>query len=248
MNHPKNLFTKQASLYRKFRPQYPQQLLEDIATLVPKKQTLWDVATGSGQVAHALAPHFEQVYAIDINPQQLTHAIPKNNIHYSQQAAEQTTFKAQQFDLITVAQALHWLDAPAFYKEVRRVGKKGGILAVWGYGLLQIEPAINTLIQHYYTQVIGPYWHPARQHIDNQYSSIPFPFEEVNMPNCYSIELFWTREELAGYLNTWSSLQHYLAQHTHNPVLDLMEKIKEYWPDKEPKKITFPIFLKVGQL
>lgn len=246
-HHPKKLFSKQASLYRKFRPQYPSQLLEDLLALVPQKQTLWDCATGSGQVAHALAPYFEQVYATDVNQQQLQQAILKENIHYSQQAAEQTSFTTQQFDLITVAQALHWLDAPAFYQEARRVGKKEAILAVWGYGLLQIEPAIDALIQHYYTNIIGPYWHPARQHIDKQYSSIPFPFDEIAMPS-YAIELYWTRQELEGYLNTWSSLQHYLAQHNSNPVVDLMEKIKEYWKDKEPKKITFPIFLKVGQL
>lgn len=38
-------------------------------------------------------------------------------------------------DLITVGQALHWLDVSKFYKEVERVLKKKGILAVYGYGL-----------------------------------------------------------------------------------------------------------------
>lgn len=37
--------------------------------------------------------------------------------------------------LVTVGQALHWFDRPAFYGEVRRVLRPGGVLAVWSYGL-----------------------------------------------------------------------------------------------------------------
>ena len=37
-------------------------------------------------------------------------------------------------DLVLVAQAAHWFDLPAFYAEVARVLRPGGVLAVWSSG------------------------------------------------------------------------------------------------------------------
>ena len=47
-------------------------------------------------------------------------------------------------DLVTVAQALHWFDIQAFFSEVKRVLKNGGVLAAWTYGLLEVNPANNS--------------------------------------------------------------------------------------------------------
>lgn len=38
-------------------------------------------------------------------------------------------------DLISVAQALHWLDVPAFYAQCRKALKHNGIMAAFGYGV-----------------------------------------------------------------------------------------------------------------
>ncbi|WP_211263129.1 methyltransferase domain-containing protein [Thioalkalivibrio nitratireducens] len=50
------------------------------------------------------------------------------------------------FDLITVGQALHWFDFPAFYAEAARVLRPGGVLAAWGYGLMQVSPAVDAAV------------------------------------------------------------------------------------------------------
>ena len=41
---------------------------------------------------------------------------------------------ANSVDLVTCAQAIHWFDRDAFFKEVKRVLKINGTLAVIGYG------------------------------------------------------------------------------------------------------------------
>ena len=48
-------------------------------------------------------------------------------------------------DLITVAQALHWFDQKLFFKEVNKVLKPHGRLAVFGYGMCSIDdPDLDT--------------------------------------------------------------------------------------------------------
>ena len=51
-------------------------------------------------------------------------------------------------DLLTVCQAVHWFDLDTFYKEVKRVLKPNGVLALYGYftPIVKNEPEINQLI------------------------------------------------------------------------------------------------------
>jgi len=223
-------FSTQASTYKKYRPTYPKELYDVLLNLVETKATCWDCGTGNGQVAVELAKHFDQVYASDISQKQLDQAEPKENVSYLLSRAEQTPFSDHQFDLITVAQAIHWFDFNAFYQEVRRVGKQGGILSIWGYGLLRIEPKINDLIDHFYQKIIGAYWSEERKHIDRAYESIPFEFEQIPVRKNLSISTQWTIEQLEGYFNSWSSVQSCKqVQPEIDPVAPTIDAIKKCW-------------------
>src|SRR5437879_2833438 len=106
----KDNFSKRSHLYARFRPTYPRQLFEFLISLVPERQAAWDCGTGNGQVAAVLAGYFDKVYATDISENQIKHAVEKPNVVYKIEAAEQTSFPDELFDLITVAQAVHWFD------------------------------------------------------------------------------------------------------------------------------------------
>src|SRR5688572_5337465 len=135
----KDYFSSQSKAYASFRPTYPKALYDFIFRHVSTKGTAWDCATGNGQVASYLSGYFDEVYATDISQQQLDQADKKKNVFYSITPAERTAFENDQFDLITVAQALHWFDRDKFYAEAVRVAKPNAILAVWGYAMLHIE-------------------------------------------------------------------------------------------------------------
>ncbi len=242
----KDRFSHHASQYAAFRPTYPRELYDFILALVKDKQTAWDCGTGNGQVAHDLSPFFMQVMATDISEKQLENAVRTKNINYSISPAEKTPFAASTFDLITVGLAIHWFNITEFYKEVRRVAKPGAVLAVWGYGLLSITPAIDILIADFYSKTIGPYWDPERKLIDERYQSISFPFEEIPCPE-FTFSLQWTLEELRGYLTTWSAVQKYIREHGTNPVDSLMDSIRPLW-DEHQLKATFPLFLRCGSI
>jgi ubiquinone/menaquinone biosynthesis C-methylase UbiE len=243
----KDNFSAQADIYARYRPGYPAELFDFILAHVKEKQTAWDCGTGSGQTARQLARHFNKVFATDISQKQLDNAYQSSNIFYSVQPAEDTIFSAHMFNLITVSQALHWFNFNKFYEEVKRVAKPDAYIAAWTYSLLTISPEIDELInKEYYEHTLGKYWDEERKHVEEKYSSIPFPFSEINTP-VFKIEYQWTMQELAGYLQTWSALQKYIAVNGHNPLEELMNKINRHWKG-DKMKVVFPLHLRMGKI
>ena len=242
----KDNFSKQSVGYAQYRPVYPQQLYDFILSNVTNKQTAWDCGTGNGQAAKELAKVFDKVYATDISQKQIENAVKGNNIFYSVQQAEQTSFPDNSFDLITVAQALHWFRFDDFYKEIKRVAKPAAVFAAWTYSLLRISKEIDMRIEDHHFNTLENYWDAERKYVDEEYRNIPFPFTKINTP-FFSIEYEWTTEELEGYLNTWSGLQKFIAANQYNPVDELMIRIKSFW-EQEKMKISFPIHLLMGRV
>ncbi len=242
----KDNFSKQAGLYAKFRPTYPSELFDFIVGKTPNTVSAWDCGTGNGQVAAALAPHFEKVFATDISEKQLQEATPKPNIFYSRQAAEQTDFPDHTFDLVTVAQAIHWFHFDRFYSEVRRTLVTGGLLAVIGYGMFRSLPEVDELVADFYRNTVGPFWDPERRYIDDRYLGLPFPFQELDCPQ-FDIRVQWTLPQLTGYLSTWSAVQHFIDHHGTHPVEPLARKLEAVWPS-ELVEVSFPILLRLGKV
>lgn len=242
MKETKDNFSAQAPTYGAFRPHYPEALYRFLYEQILHFNRAWDCGTGNGQVASKLSEKFIQVEATDISQNQLNQAVPKPNISYSLARAEEAIFQDNYFDLITVAQAIHWFDFEAFYPEVIRVAKPGAMLAVWGYGLLQINPEIDVLFFDFYENKIGLYWDAERNLVDEKYASIPFPFAaEIKMPDL-EIIVSWTFDQFIGYMNSWSSVQHYIKKHGHNPVDVFAQTIKHLWPGTDIKQVRFPLF------
>ena len=248
MRQPKDLFSKQAAAYRQYRPEYPQELYDHILKFVKERDSAWDCGTGNGQVAAVLADYFQEVEATDISQSQLKNAIEKENVFYQLCQAEKTHFDDNAFDLVTVAQAIHWFHFEAFYKEVRRVAKPKAVIAAWGYGLFRVNPEVDALVDSFYKNVIGPYWDSERRYIDDDYRSLPFPFREIGDKKNFTIHKQWTRADLEGFLNTWSAVQKYIEVNGGNPVGTFLERLQPVWPAEASMEVKFPVFLKLGQV
>jgi len=243
----KDNFSAHSEAYARFRPIYPPGLVAWLCKLPPKRNTLWDCATGNGQLALALAPYFEQVLATDISKNQLANALQLPNVTYSVQAAEQTDIETGSVDMITVAQAIHWFNFEHFYAEVRRVAKENAVLAVVGYGLIRINDRLNTLIDTFYKETTGPYWDAERRYIDEAYRSIPFPFEEIQAPE-FRMCFRWNVQQLLGYLETWSAVQHYKHAKQEDPMLHIRNALLAAWGENILLDVEFPLFLRVGRV
>jgi len=243
----KNNFSTGSDKYAQYRPTYPDAFFEYLKQALPACSNAWDCATGNGQVAQKLATFFTDVYATDISQSQLDNAVQLPNIHYSLQAAENTSFENDFFDLVIVGQAIHWFDFDAFYAEAKRTAKEGALLVLIGYGNVKITTAIDAVIHHLYEDILGPYWDKERKYIDEAYQTLPFPFEEMDAPtfdNTYQ----WTLAHLVGYLNTWSAAKHYSNKNGHNPVDLVYKQLQQAWGTAPTRAVQFPTLLKVGKI
>ncbi|GAA5039354.1 methyltransferase [Marivirga lumbricoides] len=244
----KDRFSSLAKQYAQFRPGYPDEIFHFIQKEISGTKYAWDCGTGNGQVALKLASFMEQVEATDISEKQLGAATLQPNIRYSRQAAEQTDFPSKHFDLITVAQAIHWFEFDSFYREVARVLKPDGLFVVLGYGLLRVNKEVDEVLDRFYHDIIGDYWDPERKHIENHYQQIPFPFQEIVTPSLVHTTK-WSLEHFLGYLQSWSAVKRYEEEKQKSPVLEFQPLFKKAWGDEQNQySVKFPILFRAGKL
>lgn len=243
----KDLFSQQAAEYAKYRPDYPQALYDFIFSQVKTFDNAWDCGTGNGQAAIALAKKFKHVMATDLSENQIQHAQQRSNITYQVCCAEKTPFPDHYFDLVTVAQALHWFDFDLFYPELKRVLKHEGIFAAWCYDLSRVNPKVDRVIDTFYNTILGPYWDKCRWLIDEKYQTIPFPLKKIDSPP-FAIELAWDLTQYVNYISkTWSATQSYFKQHGFNPIDLILSDLENAWGESaQSRKITWPIYLLLG--
>ena len=239
-------FSRQSAEYARFRPAYPEAFFDWLTAQTQKQESAWDCACGNGQATTALAKRFKQVTGTDLSASQLAHAPTLPNVRWRAAPAEESGLDAASFDLVTVAQALHWFDLPRFWAEVRRVLKPGGVIAVWSYGVFTADdPRVQAACDHYYTEVVGGYWPPERRIVEAGYGSLEFPFEEITAPP-FQMQVEWTLDDLLGYLSSWSATVRYEAARGASPLPQLREDLSAVWT-KEALAIRWPLSMRIGR-
>ena len=242
-----DLFSDKSDLYALARPKYPQALYDFLSSCVLHKDKVWDCATGNGQAAIALAEIFSEVQATDLSEQQIAQATLNDRITYSVQSAEHTNFADNSFDLITVAQAIHWFDFEKFWPEVLRTLKHGGVFAAWGYDWLRISPQIDAAINENILQIIKPYWAKQNQLIWDGYKDIQFPFEKITAPQI-TMNQHWNLPQVLNYIHTWSATRQCMQEQGTKFFDIATKKIEAVWGDaREVKEISMNLHLYVGR-
>jgi SAM-dependent methyltransferase len=192
-----------------------------------------------------LASVFDRVIATDASEKQIANAQPHEHVEYRVAPAENSGIESETIDLIMVAQALHWFDLDRFYAEARRVLKPDGMLAASAYNLLHIDPAIDEVIKRYYYEVVGPFWPPERELVE-QFAGLPFPFHELDPPK-FEITALWDLDHLVGYLRSWSSTQRFIAARGTDPLQEIGHQLRVAWGQPERlRKAIWPLTLRVG--
>lgn len=243
----KDHFSVAAHEYDRFRPGYPDGLIDFLAEAAPARGLAWDCATGTGQAAVALAARFDQVIATDASAAQLRHAVRHPRVRYAVARAEDCGLADASADLVTVAQALHWLDLGRFYPEVRRVARPGAVFAAWTYSLADADPAVDPLVAAFYEQM-SPWWPPERSHVEDGYRNLEFPFRPIDAP-AFEIREAWPLARLLGYFSTWSGVNRCRKETGKDPVESLGRRLAEVWGDPaEPRPVRWPLHLRVGRV
>jgi len=193
-----------------------------------------------------LINYFENVKSSDINGNQIKSGFKHNNIEYSVQNSEKTNYKDLSFDIVCVAQALHWFSSDKYYKEVNRILKEDGIFACWGYSFFKINNEIDKLINETIFDPILPYWAEENKLLWNNYSEIDFPFEKIEVPEIKMIET-WNKIELVEYIKTWSAYKRFIDNNNNDIISNFLDTISGIWKDNEKLEVKMDFTLYCGK-
>jgi SAM-dependent methyltransferase len=240
-------FSGHAGAYARHRPRYPRELFTWLASMAPDRELAWDAGTGNGQVAVALAGHFDRVVATDASSDQLAHAVRHERVEYRNEAAGRGSLPDAAVSLITAGAAAHWFDLDDFYREVRRAGKEGALVALFSYGPRDFEDG-DPILRRFNENVLAGFWPERIQYVHDRYTTIPFPFDEVPAPP-FVMTAEWNLHELLAFLETWSASQRYLQERGTRATDAIAPELARTWGDPmSRRRIECPIFVRAGRV
>ena len=209
--------------YALYRPTYPKALLNMILTFVSKNNgsglnVVVDVGCGSGQSTFFLCDHFKTVIGVDASAAQIANAqkkitqmLPENkyqNIEFKVGNAYNLPVESSSADIITCASCWHWLNPDVFYKEVNRVLKPNGVLAIYGYCANTDLSVGDYHCQKMFTDFIhrmkeAGFWHERFTHCEEKYSAVNLPLNfAATERHEFSMPWNTTLDDFIGYLST----------------------------------------------
>jgi SAM-dependent methyltransferase len=281
--------SEQCEDYAAYRPDYNGDALDHVcdyaaAGLGRRPRAAVDVACGSGQATFTLArtePGMS-VTAVDASPTQVKAGNEgldtcedwdtQDRVQFRLGSAEATGLPAGRADLVVIAQALHWVDAPAFYAEAARLLRPGGAVAVLSY----TWPTIKTGVDEEDSEVMpastaallaaarGPpldaFWDPRRRAVDAGLPGLDPPpdlFEERDRWNTITREP-WLPPGVGAYVRSWSAWSAWARSDSGagavggpaDPSVAVVEAVRAELAGSQPAAgvwVEWPVLVMVGR-
>jgi 2-polyprenyl-3-methyl-5-hydroxy-6-metoxy-1,4-benzoquinol methylase len=208
--------------YVRYRPPYDARMVSEIlsrAALPAEGARLIDLACGPGRLTFAIAEHFADGLAIDLEPKMIAAARLEaerrgvRHIHWSVGRAEDLEAPAGAFDLVTAASAFHRFDQPRVAALAYRWLKPGGAFVTLGEtpamaARANWRSAVTDLVHAYVGEPVqrlqgAPKPTPGEglAHEEQVLRHAGFtPVESRSFETPYT----WTLESLLGYLRSTS--------------------------------------------
>lgn len=223
-------FSSISKEYVTFRPRYPAVIRDAIFAYAStsKLKQAWDVATGNFQLANDIASKVDIVFANDISLEQLQAGIPANNVIPIHSASENIPeIQNNSIDLITCAQAIHWLDLPTFYNEVSRIAAPGAVIALPGYQRPRAKDSGTYKIIEDYYQGLSKYRDPRLAKKDSSYRSIEFPFSDQQFIEA-RVDFEYSAQQIVGYASSSEMVTRAIADTGINPLTKLADQLERH--------------------
>jgi SAM-dependent methyltransferase len=221
LRFPSDLYEGTAPYYDRFRPPYPNALLDDLRQRLPVSGngTLLDLACGTGQIALRLAGDFIEVYAVDQEAESVAYGRNKaeelgsGNVKWIAGTAEEVMLEGR-FELVTIGNAFHRLNRPLVSERVHALLRpRGGLALLWTSGPASgAEPwqrALQCLLVEWTVKVNPPdrvpNWKVVMDRDPHEAVLRRAGFDYVGWFE-FAERRVWTLESLAGYVYSTSFL------------------------------------------
>lgn len=218
---PHDAFAGTANYYLRYRVPYPIVLLRDLVerTGATGEGRLLDLACGPGRVTLALASFFQEVWAVDLEPEMIEVGQKEaarrgvTNINWMVGKAEEVQAASASFTLITIGEAFHRLDQQHVAQQALAWLQPGCCLVSLGnYGVMEGNEAWQRIvadIARRWTSRVSPSVNTAAQpkpgsspeHYESVYRDTGF----VDVASYTFVEEYdWSIETIIGNLYSTS--------------------------------------------
>ena len=142
---------------------------------------------------------------------------------------------------MTVAQAIHWFDFDAYWKEVDRVLKPNGVLAYWGYLWPRVNDRIDSFLVEFRRE-IEDYWPERSHHLHSGYQHVGAPFDRIESPDFFITES-WSSRQYLEHLLSWSGTRYHREASMTDLVSERAVELHSLWGD-EIRAVQWALILK----
>ena len=217
---PAYLFAGTARYYAAYRVPYPRELLDDLRSRARASGSgrLLDLGCGPGRAALAMAPFFQEVWAVDWEPEMIEVGQEEagqrgvTNVRWIVGRAENLEAPPGSFELITIGEAFHRLDQRLIAARALEWLPPGGCLATMGCesiwrGAEEWQSLVAAIVNGWTGQSVGT---PIETNANGTQPGGP-PHGEFLRAAGFDIESYeffvpyvWTLESIVGNLYSTS--------------------------------------------
>jgi SAM-dependent methyltransferase len=200
-------FGSVAEQYDRYRPAFPDALLDDLAAMAGSTEVL-DVGSGTGKVARGLAQRGLAVLGVELDPR-MAEVARGQGVRVEIARFEEWNDAGRRFDLLTCGDAWHWIEPRRGAAKVAQVLRSGGaFVRFWNTQLLDepVMAALDVVYKKYAPEVrVAGRVPPYELSADDPFP-LDGPFALVDA-RTYLSERRATSEDWAGFAGTISDHQ-----------------------------------------
>ena len=148
------LFDQEAERYDRWRPRYPDAVIDEVLGPEPAGLAVLDVGCGTGIASRQMAARGANVLGVEVAPR-MAEIARSHGIEVELSAFEAWDAAGRTFDRVASAQAWHWLDLPLATAKAASLLRPGGALClIWNAGWQPDDLA--DALEQVYAAVVPP--------------------------------------------------------------------------------------------
>lgn len=196
-----------ASLYARYRPAYPADLIARLSSAVEGRRWCIELGAGTGQATESLLALFDRVVAVEPDAAMANSMAPHPRLRLLEARAEDVKLPVGEADAVTAFTSLHWMQVDRVLARAATWLRPGGVF--FGCGLAPARfpgapSAVSAVLRVYagrwrgHTHTRLTAWRSVAAHLADSPA-----FRDLEAFEVYA-DFCWTPRETAGFLLTTS--------------------------------------------